>query len=139
MKSGWLLILSLFLISLDQLLGLFLRHFSPHIIYKNQGIVFGWGENLPLWVLTIASLIGLAFFLWLLMKEKEWLGRLGLVGVIAGGLSNLVSRVVFGFVTDFIKISFWPAFNLADILIVVGVLLYGYSLFRHFQRKSPAA
>ena len=48
----------------------------------------------------------------------EWVG-LGLV--IGGSGSNLVDRVRLGHVTDFLDLRFWPAFNLADTFIVVGV------------------
>ena len=46
-------------------------------------------------------------------------GALGLL--IGGSLSNLVDRVRLGHVTDFIDFSWWPAFNLADSFIVIGV------------------
>lgn len=45
----------------------------------------------------------------------------GLVLVIAGGASNIIDRVVRGCVVDWIDVGFWPAFNLADAVIVVGV------------------
>lgn len=41
--------------------------------------------------------------------------------VIGGSLSNLIDRVRLGHVTDFLDLSYWPAFNLADTFIVVGV------------------
>jgi signal peptidase II len=41
--------------------------------------------------------------------------------VIGGSLSNLVDRVRLGYVTDFLDLRFWPAFNLADSFIVIGV------------------
>jgi signal peptidase II len=41
--------------------------------------------------------------------------------VIGGSVSNLVDRIRLGHVTDFIDFKFWPAFNLADSFIVVGV------------------
>ncbi|MGG7380760.1 signal peptidase II, partial [Escherichia coli] len=41
--------------------------------------------------------------------------------VIGGSVSNLVDRVRLGHVTDFLDLRFWPAFNLADSFIVVGV------------------
>jgi signal peptidase II len=41
--------------------------------------------------------------------------------VIGGSVSNLVDRVRLGHVTDFLDLKFWPAFNLADSFIVVGV------------------
>ena len=43
--------------------------------------------------------------------------------VIGGSVSNLVDRVRLGHVTDFLDLRYWPAFNLADSFIVVGVLI----------------
>ena len=46
------------------------------------------------------------------------------VGLLIGGsVSNLVDRVRLGHVTDFLDLRFWPAFNLADSFIVVGVAI----------------
>ena len=46
--------------------------------------------------------------------------------VLGGSLANLLDRVRLGHVTDFLDFRFWPAFNLADIFIVVGVaILFG--------------
>ena len=41
--------------------------------------------------------------------------------VIGGSLSNLLDRVRLGYVTDFLDLRWWPAFNLADSFIVIGV------------------
>jgi signal peptidase II len=43
--------------------------------------------------------------------------------VIGGSMSNLVDRVRLGYVTDFVDLRWWPAFNLADSFIVIGVLI----------------
>jgi signal peptidase II len=43
--------------------------------------------------------------------------------LIGGSISNLVDRVRLGHVTDFLDLRFWPAFNLADMFIVIGVLM----------------
>jgi signal peptidase II len=43
--------------------------------------------------------------------------------LIGGSMSNLVDRIRFGHVTDFIDFRYWPAFNLADSFIVLGVLI----------------
>jgi signal peptidase II len=43
--------------------------------------------------------------------------------VIGGSLANLLDRVRIGHVTDFLDLRFWPAFNLADTFIVVGVAI----------------
>jgi len=56
--------------------------------------------------------------------------------VLGGSLSNLVDRVSTGHVTDFIDFDYWPAFNLADSFIVVGVGLLFLSLVAA-DRVSP--
>jgi signal peptidase II len=43
--------------------------------------------------------------------------------VIGGSLSNLLDRVRLGYVTDFLDLRYWPAFNLADGFIVIGVAI----------------
>ena len=54
--------------------------------------------------------------------------------VIGGSAANLLDRVRLGYVTDFLDLRFWPAFNLADTFIVVGVAL----LFAALAGKEPA-
>ena len=43
--------------------------------------------------------------------------------VIGGSISNLADRVRLGYVTDFLDLRYWPAFNLADSFIVIGVAI----------------
>ena len=61
--------------------------------------------------------------------------------VLGGSVSNLVDRVRLGHVTDFLDLRYWPAFNLADIFIVVGVAtlfgaLAGADRAKHRPRRS---
>ena len=44
--------------------------------------------------------------------------------ILAGAAGNLLDRAIFGQVTDFIALSFWPTFNIADSAIVIGAVLY---------------
>jgi len=51
------------------------------------------------------------------------------LGLVLGGIvGNLIDRLCFGGVTDFISVGWWPAFNIADSSIVVGAILVAYSL-----------
>lgn len=97
----------------------------------NTGISFGLfgGAETSRWILValaIAIVIGLA--VWLV--RSGGVVAFALVLVIGGALSNVVDRIVYGAVIDYIDIHafafHWPAFNIADMAIVAGtaVLLY---------------
>ena len=59
--------------------------------------------------------------------------------VLGGSLVNLLDRVRLGHVTDFLDFRFWPAFNLADVFIVVGVATLFGALARRRPLEAPAA
>jgi signal peptidase II len=89
---------------------------------QNSGIAFGLFSNATAAVIVVTA-IAVA---WMLVYFARSGGRhpvlpvaLGLV--IGGSVSNLADRVRLGFVTDFLDLRYWPAFNLADSFIVIGV------------------
>jgi len=88
---------------------------------SNSGIAFGFldeGGALVLVVTLAALALIIGWFAFDTARPGLWLG----VGLLAGGaLGNLADRVREGAVTDFIDPPFWPAFNLADISITLGV------------------
>ena len=55
--------------------------------------------------------------------------------VIGGSLSNLIDRIRLGHVTDFLDFKYWPAFNLADSFIVIGVVMLFFVLL--FTDREP--
>ncbi|MEE8194758.1 MAG: signal peptidase II, partial [Dehalococcoidales bacterium] len=55
-------------------------------------------------------------------------GRLSLGLILGGTVGNLIDRLSSGYVTDFIDVGIWPAFNAADSAVVVGAILLAYSL-----------
>jgi signal peptidase II len=89
---------------------------------RNRGVAFGaFAEGGALvWVLTGVAVGGLVAY-FALRADRRWLWLP--VGAIAGGaLGNLADRARDGSVVDFIDPVAWPAFNFADIAIVVGIL-----------------
>ena len=97
--------------------------FSIHHV-ENSGIAFGLfaGATPIVIALTAVAVVWmLAFFLRSGARHPVLPVGLGLV--LGGSLSNLVDRVRLGHVTDFLDFRFWPAFNLADSFIVVGVVV----------------
>ncbi len=57
---------------------------------------------------------------------KGWLSELALGLVFGGTIGNLIDRLRYGHVTDFISVSVWPTFNIADASLTVGILLFVY-------------
>ena len=101
---------------------------------NNTGAAFGLfqGPNLPL---TVIALVGVAVLLVcavLIYRRSPFLdNRLAWVslGLVLGGtVGNLLDRLRLGYVTDFIDFGFWPAFNIADSAIVVGAIIFAFSL-----------
>lgn len=93
------------------------------VLSYNDGIVFGL--DLPLWAVWVLTLGILAMGIWLVLENKLWRDKWHLLGfsmIFAGAIGNMIDRLRFGYVIDFIKIYWWPNFNLADVFIVVGAL-----------------
>jgi signal peptidase II len=91
---------------------------------QNSGIAFGlFASATPIVIVLTAFAVGwmLVFFARSGARHPVLPVALGLV--IGGSVSNLVDRVRLGRVTDFLDLKFWPAFNLADSFIVVGVAI----------------
>jgi signal peptidase II len=100
--------------------------FGPFTIHhvRNSGIAFGlFSSATPIViVLTAAAIAWMLWFFWRSGSRHPVLPTaLGLV--IGGSLANLFDRVRLGHVTDFLDLRYWPAFNLADTFIVVGVAI----------------
>jgi signal peptidase II len=88
---------------------------------RNRGVAFGaLGGSSLVTALTIAAVVALAAYFTLRAGVPMLWLPFGLV--VGGAIGNLADRAREGAVIDFIKPVFWPAFNLADTAIVVGIL-----------------
>jgi signal peptidase II len=103
----------------------------------NSGIAFGLfaSRTSAVVVLTGVAVAGMLVFFGRSAGRHRFL-PVALGFVLGGSLSNLVDRVRLGYVTDFLHVRYWPAFNLADSFIVVGVALLFLS-FVAADRTSP--
>ena len=111
------------------------------VMVWNQGVSFGLFNQTsnygPLILSVLSLIITLGFVIWLL-RVKDMLQILGIVMVIGGALGNVIDRARFGAVIDFLDFHLmgwhYPAFNLADSCVVVGVfILILHALF--FEKK----
>ena len=106
---------------------------------RNEGVAFGieaGGQTLIVVLIAFALLALLLYFARHTAKPLMWLP----VGLLLGGaLGNIIDRVRIGAVVDFLKLPAWPAFNLADVAITVGVLSLIYVLERRQPEPDRAA
>lgn len=99
---------------------------------RNPGAAFGLlagssnGFRMVFFGLTSIFALGLLGTLLVRMSEREWVGRLSVSGILGGAIGNLIDRLRFGEVIDFLDVYVsnyhWPAFNVADSAITVGVI-----------------
>lgn len=104
----------------------------------NTGIAFGLfpGRAALVSVLTVVALCGIAIALAGLVSRNPIVAA-GAGLLVGGSIGNLVDRLAFGAVTDFIDPARWPAFNVADIGIVVGAGLIVFGLLREEPPPEP--
>lgn len=97
----------------------------------NRGISWGLFNSMHDWVFLLVSMfivgimLGLGFYTFVRWNNTHWV--IGEVLVLAGAFSNMVDRIMYSGVVDFILLSArgycWPYFNIADVCIVAGVSL----------------
>jgi len=104
---------------------------------QNTGAAFGifQGQSFILTIVAAIGIIALLYLVLFLRRSYPFLG--GMPNIVAfslmlgGATGNLIDRLrQEGRVTDFLDVGFWPAFNVADSAIVVGVIIVAYSLVR---------
>src|SRR3989338_11490090 len=103
-------------------------------LVRNTGTSFGLFQNLNLFFLIIGAVFSFGILLWYPKIPKDNLHQAGFAFILGGAVGNTLDRVFLGYVTDFISFSFWPAFNVADSALTIGVVLL---LYASFPKRSP--
>ncbi|MCX7793052.1 MAG: signal peptidase II [Thermodesulfovibrionales bacterium] len=133
----------LFFIFLDQFTKYLIReNLEPHEIIRvipginivhvtNTGAAFGILKGAGNNFFIIITFLAIFLILYLLIKEKKHFLPYSLI--LSGATGNLLDRIFIGHVTDFIDLYagrfHWPAFNVADSCLTVGVIILGIQLF----------
>ena len=112
---------------------LIINHFLNFRPVWNDGISFGMFQGYGNYGRIVFIIIALIISLWIIIYSKK-LNTIGFIGynMIAGGaIGNVIDRVIYGKVIDFIDVHYkgyhWPTFNMADSFIFIGVLLFIYN------------
>lgn len=105
-----------------------IKNFLNLSLVHNRGAAFGILKN-QLFVFVIISLLAIALILYHLKdKKKSRLSSISLSLILGGAVGNLIDRLRFGFVIDFLDFRVWPVFNIADSAITIGVILLSWEL-----------
>ena|SRR3989338_11049063 len=124
------------IVALDQLLKYYIRNTLAmgqsipiipdffHITHTvNKGIGFGLLQN----TVPFIILVSLMVITILIYHFKEFPNKLitnaGFALILGGAIGNLIDRIYFGYVTDFLDFRIWPVFNLADFAVTAGAIL----------------
>ncbi len=100
-------------------------------IVHNTGAVFGLFRGMNFLLVLSSSLFLVFLFYYYSRLEKEYPGFYIPAGLIAGGAAgNLIDRLRFGYVIDFLDFRVWPVFNIADAAITAGVGLFIWKMWR---------
>lgn len=107
---------------------------------QNTGGAFGI-FNTNIIMITILNLILIALMIRFIIIRRKYMNNLvyiGLLFLIAGGISNLIDRIFRGYVVDYIdftQIIDFPVFNLADIVLVVGWFLLIIGILKDIRKE----
>jgi signal peptidase II len=87
-------------------------------LFKNQGVVFI--------VVPIVAIVLLIYNIYYYKNNDEKLSRLYIIAfslILGGAFGNLIDRILYGYVIDFIDLRIWPVFNVADSAITIGAVI----------------
>ncbi len=116
--------------------------FFNFVMWWNKGVTFGLFASAPGWgrwaMVVLALVITVVLVIWL-VKVNDKIQALGIGLVVGGAVGNVIDRIRFGAVADFLDFHVgalhWPAFNLADSTITIGVGLMLIDAF--LARREP--
>lgn len=93
--------------------------------HRNDGVTFGLLGGAPWWSLALLALAVCAWLVIMMMRTWDGIETFAYGAIIGGALGNVLDRLRFRAVTDFLDFyvgtAHWPAFNMADVFVVGGV------------------
>jgi signal peptidase II len=104
---------------------------------KNTGAVLGIFQNFSV-VFTIIPVVFIALILIFFPRipQRDWMIRLAMGLYLGGAIGNLIDRLTVGYVIDFISIGRLPIFNIADLSITLGMMLFIFGVLDQEESKK---
>jgi len=104
---------------------------------RNTGVAFSLFIGFSPYLAVVGTLVvALVIFFHYRLASLNFIVQLGLSFILGGSLGNLIDRFARGYVVDYMDITIWPVFNLADVMINVGVILLAYKLFEEEEKNA---
>ena len=112
-----------------------IRNVLHMTLVHNTGIAFGFfkDQGIVFIVIPIIAIFLLVFNIYYYRQNNEALSRIYIVAfslILGGAIGNLIDRIVYGYVIDFIDFRIWPVFNVADSAITIGAIMIAFKCFR---------
>lgn len=120
--------------------------FDLTLVY-NRGAAFSFlaqGSGWQRWFLAAIAVFAIVFILWLMRTQAQSSKRLmlALTLILAGAIGNLIDRVAYGHVVDFLLLYwhpwYYPAFNVADAAITLGAILIIWDEWLRWRRARQS-
>ena len=103
--------------------------FLQFTLTYNQGAAFGLFPQAATFFLVFSMVVAIAPFLFLSrILRRPVLVQISVALICGGALGNVLDRLSYRYVVDFIHFSFWPVFNIADSAVFIGVFLLFFSI-----------
>ncbi len=152
----WLILFSGLIVTADQVTKALVRNNLPLqgawapwpwlmpyariVHWYNTGVAFGMFQGMNTVFMILAIIVSIAIlYYYPRVPRKDWALRLAMVMQLAGAVGNLIDRIRFGHVTDFISIGNFAVFNVADASISVGVAILVLVVWIQDMKKKKEA
>jgi len=139
-KTAWLYLVAAVIVVFDQLTKSLVIKNIPYggvwspwewltpyariVHWSNTGVAFGMLQGMNPVFIGLAFVVSLGIiYYYPKIEKRDWLIRLALMMELGGAVGNLIDRIRYGHVIDFISIGNFPVWNIADACITVGVFI----------------
>lgn len=155
-ETKWMFLIAAVIVAFDQLTKWLIRSnlafgeswapwdwlmpYARLVYWKNTGVAFGMLQGMNFVFIILAAIVSIALIVYFpSVPRRDWLIRLALSMELGGAVGNLLDRIQFGHVIDFISIGNFPVWNVADACITVGVFILLLGIYFQDRRDKREA